>query len=80
MAGNTTVSAPSDGTAAAMAVPPESGPPDMPRKGVLGRALDDIAGAVKSFTAALFTRPGGRPTPSLPASGEHFNPYSFLST
>ncbi|BDA43966.1 hypothetical protein COCOBI_05-1500 [Coccomyxa sp. Obi] len=67
-AGNAAASAPGDGAAVAMAVPPESGPPDMPRKGVLRRALDDIAGAVKSFTAVLFRNPGGRPTPAVPAS------------
>ncbi len=79
MAGNAAVSAPGDAAAAAMAVPPESGPPNMPRKGVLRRALDDIAGAVKSFTAALFRKPGNRPAPAVPASSKQSNPESLLS-
>ena len=71
MAGDAAASAPGDSAAAAMAVPPESGPPDMPRKGILRRALDDIAGAVKSFTAALFRKPSGQP-PAVPASCKQF--------
>lgn len=65
IAENVADAAPADSYIGGMAVPPQSGPPpEVQRKGVLSRVLDDISGAVRSAAACLSRQFAGRVPPA----------------